>query len=702
MAKTTKLVGYGIAFDMKLVGGAKTADDFKKAAKSVQKSLNASENAVKQYVLKQESLNQALKEGAITKKQYDQAMTTLAFREQKRLDRLERERRAVLGLDKQESILEKNRRNRARMAGMAASGVSGLGMGGRAAGAARFLGGAVGLGGPATAMGLGFAGLSLVKESVAAFTELEEKVVSLKTLFGESLGEQLTNQFRSLAKTTILTNSQLIENAKTWASYGLTTKGLTDRLKRLGTVAMGNSEKFRSLTIAFAQVNAQGKLMGQEKNQLINAGFGLQAVAEAAGISMNEFADAMKNGEITADHLNQALINVTSKGGRFFELLEKQAETVNGKMTILSSTWEEFLQTLGEAEKGPAGFFLDKMISAAETLKISAEYFAGKDIFPFSTTAGEAIPGSAALSAAGQQSQVDVGGLPKGFEFLDILSFMGINRQMFGLTSTSPYPTGEAIDAPSGFRSIPSIDPTIAKNVQEANDALGEQATTQEKLNNEFKRYMENVMLAESGRRQRTGSVAISQYEQQELMNEAKYISKRFGYDAYMTFKKTFPEVFSEEFSDKFVGPLEQSAFDRSRDEAQQNEARRRRMETLYNMEVENAEKKLQLEFDLLKEHFDERQKAVSEQLAIEKKFAGGPRDKDAYFTGGSVEEFMFLRRQAQVSEEAKATKEAEDRAQEQRRQINEERKQAEIEFRAIMAEFMGRESFVGPQPLAN
>ena len=47
MAKTTKLVGYGIAFDMKLVGGAKTADDFKKAAK--------------QYVLKQEQLNQALR-----------------------------------------------------------------------------------------------------------------------------------------------------------------------------------------------------------------------------------------------------------------------------------------------------------------------------------------------------------------------------------------------------------------------------------------------------------------------------------------------------------------------------------------------------------------------------------------------------------------------------------------------------------------
>jgi tape measure domain-containing protein len=689
MAKTTKLVGYGISFDMELVGGVKTADDFRKAAKSVQKSLNASENAVRQYEIKQEQLNQALQKGAITKKQYDQAMTTLAFREQRRVERLEKERRAVLGLDKQESILAKNRQNRARMAGMAAAGVSELGLGGRAAGAARFLGGAAGLGGAATGLGLGFAGIAVIQQSVKAFADLEAKVAGLKSLFGESLGEPLTNQFRNLAKTTILTNNQLIENAKTWASYGLTTDGLTDRLKRLGTVAGGNSEKFRSLTIAFAQVNAQGKLMGQEKNQLINAGFSLQAVADAAGISMENFADAMKNGEITAEHLNEALIKVTSEGGLFAGYLEKQAETINGKMTILTSTWEEFLQTLGEAERGPAGFFLDKMILAAETLKTSAEYFSGKNIFPFSTPAGKAIPGSSALGAAGSQAQVDVGGLPEGFGLLDILSFMGINSRMLGLKPTGPYATGESVDAPSGFRALPSIDPTIAKNVQEANDALKEQDVIQGKLNEQFKRYMENVMLAESGRRARTGSVAISQYEQQELINEAKRIAETFGDAARMTFQKVFPEVFDKEFSDKFVGPMEKSAFDRAKEESEQNDARRRQMDTLYNMEVEAAEKKRRKEFELLEQQFKERERTVAESLAIEKKLAQGPSQRDAMFTGGSVEEFMFLRRQTQENETARAVKEAEEKAARQREQIEADRKAAQEDMKSFLTDLV-------------
>ncbi len=672
MAKTTKLVGYGISFDMELVGGVKTANDFEKAAKSVQKSLNASENAVKQYQLKQEQLNQALQKGAITKKQYDQAMTTLAFREQRRVERLEKERRAVLGLDKQESILARNRQNRARMAGMAAAGVSGLGLGGRAAGAARFLGGAAGLGGAATGLGLGFAGLAAIQQSVKAFADLEAKVASLKSLFGESLGEQLTNQFRNLAKTTILTNNQLIENAKTWASYGLTTEGLTDRLKRLGTVAGGNSEKFRALTIAFAQVNAQGKLMGQEKNQLINAGFSLQAVADAAGISMENFADAMKNGEIRAEHLNEALIKVTSEGGLFAGYLEKQAETINGKMTILTSTWEEFLQTLGEAERGPAGFFLDKMILAAETLKTSAEYFSGKNIFPFSTSAGKAIPGSAALGAAGASAQVDVGGLPKGFELLDILSFMGINSRMLGLTPTGPYPTGESIDAPSGFRALPSIDPTIAKNVQEANDALKEQDVIQGKLNEQFKRYMENVMLAESGRRARTGSVAISHYEQQELINEAKRIAETFGDAARMTFQKAFPEVFDKGFSERFVGPMEATAIDIKKMQEEKEKILLQKEEALLNAKMKHA-KTL---FDRENERLDAEEKEVEEQLRKNRALAKAPQGVS--FRGGSVEEFQFLRQMTQRSEEAQAIREAAAKAEAQRDRINGERKAAE------------------------
>ena len=650
MAKTTKLVGYGISFDMELVGGVKTADDFRKAAKSVQKSLNASENAVRQYELKQEQLNQALQKGAITKKQYDQAMTTLAFREQRRVERLEKERRAVLGLDKQESILAKNRQNRARMAGMAASGVSGLGLGGRAAGAARFLGGAAGLGGPAAALGLGFGALSMVKESVSAFAELEAKVTALKSLFGEPLGEKLTVEFRNLAKTTILTNNQLIENAKTWASYGLTTDGLTDRLKRLGTVAGGNSEKFRSLTIAFAQVNAQGKLMGQEKNQLINAGFSLQAVADAAGISMENFADAMKNGEITADHLNEALIKVTSEGGLFADYLEKQAETINGKLTILSATWQEFLQALGESEKGPAGAFLDKMIAAANALKDAADYFGGRGIQP---RTGQAQFLAGPFGGTKQAAE----GRPEA-TLLRKARGAALRDERFDEAARA---ARQAIMRSRGVsaREADRIYQERVKMMQENNEEdqvrfkvhLKEEAEARKKLAEEDKKRIEAFE-----------SMLGSDVTDQEISQK---FEQTLGQIQTESIKKGFEKQFGMFGSEQMLeGPnmMEIMGEQYNEDRRKSHEREIQALEDQKKM----ANERHDFEMALLKMQ----EADLNQRLAQEKKIAAGPAERDAMFTGGSVEEFMFLRRQTQANEAARATKEAEDRAQEQRERL--------------------------------
>ena len=671
MAKTTKLVGYGISFDMELVGGVKTADDFRKAAKSVQKSLNASENAVRQYELKQEQLNQALQKGAITKKQYDQAMTTLAFREQKRVERLEKERRAVLGLDKQESILAKNRQNRARMAGMAAAGVSGLGMGGRAAGAARFLGGAAGLGMGAAGIGIGFAGLATAKESISAFAKLESQVAGMKSLFGEDIAGQLNDQFRALAKTTILTNSQLIENARTWASYGLTTEGLTDRLKRLGTVAGGNSEKFRALTIAFAQVNAQGKLMGQEKNQLINAGFSLKAVADAAGISMNDFADSMKNGEITADHLNEALIKVTSEGGMFAGYLEKQAETLTGKITILSSSWEEFLVALGESEQGPASYIIDRMIDAAKELKAAAEWWAGKGTPP--------TPG--------------VGGVKEG-------RFKG------SITDPRPATTREAF---YGMKGGGLPDPR--KMIREQDLAGIREARKAEEENEKRKKIEEQAL--KDRREKLKDSYQQSLFDLERFNNDVATLHAK-GYREGMTFQerefirqskrdiesqygelfpgagkkveKMFPEIFgitSSEDAAKQMEKLQEKEDKKRLDEEARNKELFLKQEALTDIRNKQAKDAHEKEMSRI----EQQEKAIQLQFAREQKIAKGPADKDTMFTGGSVEEFMFLRRQTQVNEAAKATKEAEDRAQQQRDRLAAEKEAADKIRDEVIAE---------------
>ncbi len=120
-----------------------------------------------------------------------------------------------------------------------------------------------------------FAGSFAVTRMVEEFGKLEEAATDLKVFLGDEVGEEVSNSFRKIARETSLTTEGLIKNARVWASYGLETDNIVQQIYRLGIAAGGEKEAFDQLTLAMAQVNATGRLMGQEKNQLVNAGFSL-------------------------------------------------------------------------------------------------------------------------------------------------------------------------------------------------------------------------------------------------------------------------------------------------------------------------------------------------------------------------------------------------------------------------------------------
>jgi len=225
---------------------------------------------------------------------------------------------------------------------------SGLGLGGPGAGIGRMLGMAgMGTGGGVLA-GIGSAAI-YVQAAVKEFATLETAVVDLQVLMGdERAGEAFVKNLRKIARETPLTTSQLVKNAQTMLGYGISADGLEDTLKRLGEVAGGDTMKFDGLTRAFSQITTAGKLMGQELLQLINAGFPIAEIAKQAGVEMKDFRKEMENGAITADHVNQALIALTSEGGLMFGRLDKQADTVSGHWTRMKGEISESMSQIGE------------------------------------------------------------------------------------------------------------------------------------------------------------------------------------------------------------------------------------------------------------------------------------------------------------------------------------------------------------------
>lgn len=186
--------------------------------------------------------------------------------------------------------------------------------------------------------------------SVQESLERQQIQTSFNVLAGdEKKGSELTKQLVDLQKNTIL-GKEVFKNAQTMMGFGFDSTEVLDNMKMLGDVSMGDTEKFQSLTLAFSQVRAAGKLQGQDLLQLVNAGFNpLEQMAKRTGKSIGQLKDEMGKGNISFADIQQAFKDATSEGGKFDNMLAKIAETPAGKIKQLEGAWDEFKIKAGGA-----------------------------------------------------------------------------------------------------------------------------------------------------------------------------------------------------------------------------------------------------------------------------------------------------------------------------------------------------------------
>ena len=177
-------------------------------------------------------------------------------------------------------------------------------------------------------------------EPIRASVSYEEAETAFSVLLGS--GEKAKTMIKDLqeygAKTPLELPS-LLENTKMLLNFGLAAKDVMPTLKMLGDVSGGNADRLRSLTLAYAQIQSTGRLMGQDLLQLINAGFNpLQVISEKTGKSIGQLKKEMEGGSISAQMVTEAFKDVTSEGGKFYGMLEKQSGTLGGKISNLNDS----------------------------------------------------------------------------------------------------------------------------------------------------------------------------------------------------------------------------------------------------------------------------------------------------------------------------------------------------------------------------
>ena len=181
--------------------------------------------------------------------------------------------------------------------------------------------------------------------------ELQTQRTALIQLTGSvDSANKIISQLQAFGNVTPFTSSELIEQSKRLKAFGFETEDLVDTVKRLSDVAGATGADLSGISTAFGQILAKGKLQREEELQLLERGVDITSeLKRITGLQGDEFEAAMRKGKISADLVNQALINLTSEGGIFFGGATKQSETLNGQLSTFQDNVETIARTIGEA-----------------------------------------------------------------------------------------------------------------------------------------------------------------------------------------------------------------------------------------------------------------------------------------------------------------------------------------------------------------
>lgn len=206
----------------------------------------------------------------------------------------------------------------------------------------------------AGAIGVGVGLKDFIGQMTRVRGEFQQIETSLEVMLGnKEKANALMEEVKDFAKVSPLDLKSTAAATQMMLGFNIEAEKVPRFLQAIGDVSMGDAQRFNSLTLAFSQMSATGKLMGQDLNQMINAGFNpLQIMAEKTGKSIATLKEEMSKGAISSQMVQQAFIDATDAGGKFYQMSERASLTINGQLSMLQDGLDAMFNKLGEGSEG--------------------------------------------------------------------------------------------------------------------------------------------------------------------------------------------------------------------------------------------------------------------------------------------------------------------------------------------------------------
>lgn len=165
----------------------------------------------------------------------------------------------------------------------------------------------------------------------------------------------------------------LVTYTKQLAAYGVKADDLIGTMNQLADISAGLGTDMNRIILAYGQIQAAGVLKGTELKQLTELGLPMvELLADYYSTLRNEVVttsevfDMISNKEIPFEAVQDILEDLTSEGGRFFDMQSKQAETLAGQWSNMKDTLSIMFDEIGRSEEVQA--LMRGLIDATKSL----------------------------------------------------------------------------------------------------------------------------------------------------------------------------------------------------------------------------------------------------------------------------------------------------------------------------------------------
>lgn len=221
-----------------------------------------------------------------------------------------------------------------------------------------------------------------IKHMVDVRAQFELQQIALRSIIQDKQkADEVFAQVQQLALKSPFSIMQLNTYTKQMAAYGVEADKLVGTTKQLADVSAGLGVDMGRLILAFGQVKTANYLRATEVRQFTEAGLNItQELAnyftELNGkmVTAGEVTEMITKRMVKFEDVAEVFKRVTSAGGMFYEMQEKQSEGLKGQIQRIGDAYSLMLNNIGKSNQGTIAAVLSTIRQMISSWRSIASY----------------------------------------------------------------------------------------------------------------------------------------------------------------------------------------------------------------------------------------------------------------------------------------------------------------------------------------